>query len=75
MYYYGYFPLSHDVCKYAAFFINAIAFADFHTLATIALYLAAGQKKKLSRQDAVITLSMIWVWSLGISCLPFNGMI
>ena len=75
MYYYGYFPLSHDVCKYAAFFINAIAFADFHTLATVALYLAAGQRMNLKRFHALITLSIIWVWSLGISCLPFNGLI
>ena len=66
--------MSHDVCKYAAFFINAIAFADFHTLATIALYLAAGQRRKLRRRDALITLSMVWVWSLGISCLPFYGL-
>ena len=38
VYYHGYYPHSHAMCQYSAFFRNTIAYADFHTIALISAY-------------------------------------
>ena len=80
VYYHGYYPYSHAMCQYSAFFRNTIAYADFHTIALISAYFAWRRKRgqqSNSRYGAKPVLGMIvgvWVYSFCITCIPLMGL-
>merc|ERR1712107_300037 len=75
IYYNGYFPWSHNACKGIAFMSNSIAYADFHTLAAVTVYIALPKKMKISHKATLIIIWLIWMIALATASSPLSGLI
>ena len=73
IYYNGYFPWSHNACKGIAFMRNSIAYADFHTLAAVTVYIALPKKMKISHKATLIIIWLIWMIALATASSPLSG--
>lgn len=79
VYYYGYWPGSHQSCSYIAFTRDLIAYVDFSTLAATAACIAWNnlrRRKKITRRRTVLLLlAAIWLFWSCITALPLLGVL
>lgn len=80
VYYYGYYPYSHEMCKLATFARFSIAYADFATLALISLQLCGttfGFNSCFPSTNhalwAASRIAIIWIYSIGVNLLSLLG--